>query len=570
MTPMGQSYTELFETFRWHVPKGFNLAQACCLQWANQPGHERRPAIIEQSISGTTRMTSFAELAQSSSQLANGLTRLGVIPGDRVIIVLSQPADVMLAMFACWAIRAVAVPLSPDLTADTLLPKFKHARSQVALIDAHTQEQALLAIGRCPRIKHIVGQNVYDGRVMNWRGLLARQPHVYAPNECLPSDPALLVWPHVESPDLPPSAALVMAHQSLIGQLPGFVMASHWFPEAANQLLTTFKPWQDKGLLAAILPALYFGHTVVLADKPPAPANVPRAVTHVVTSSRELIDTLNHDAPHTGTSQPLKAIALLDHTLTPAWRERAKAAFGVIPNLATFVDGCGLIVAQCHERWQEPEASSGRLVPGHRVRLCEAREQSQSDTEHEGQAAARFGQLEVARTDIVSHTDPALFIQAWPVKETLDVNATLPDWWATGLHAKPLAPNQWQVFGHSTEWQNLDSQPISLWEVEQNLLALDDIDWAQVAFMPTRKAAANDLEVWALVDAGTTVDRQLKPWRQALLDRVVQAISQTVPQAGDTLKVRVGIVDYLALPAKDRHSRLPWQTRAYQALVDFL
>lgn len=569
---MEQSYSELFETFRWHVPKGFNLAQACCLQWAGLPGHERRPAIIEQDLSGTTRMTSFTDLASNTSRLANGLTRLGVIPGDRVIIVLSQPADVLVALLACWAIRAVAVPLAPDLTAEALLPKFKHARAQVALIDNHTEAHALTAIARCPRIKHVVGQDVYDGRVMNWRGLLARQPSVYEPNECLPSDPALLVWPNVSSPDLPASAALVMAHQSLVGQLPGFVMATHWFAQDANQLLTTFKPWQDTGLLAAILPTLYFGHTVVLADRLPTPGNLPRTVTHLMTTARELIDTLNHDVSNTRTSEPLKAVSVVDHVLTNTWRDRSLAAFGVEPNLTTFVDGCGLMLAQCRQRWDEPSGSSGRLVPGHRARICDANGQPVDDRRGatEVTKVGPVGQMEVARTDHVSHTDPSLFMQVWPVKETLDVNAALPDWWATGLNARRLSTDHWQVLGDATAWHVLGGEPVSLWALEQHLLALEGVRWAQVAFMPARKGAATDLEVWALLDAGTTVDRQLKPWREALIEQVVQAIAAALPHASDAPKMRVGIVDHLALSPKDQHGRLPWQTRAYQALVDFL
>ncbi len=568
---MGHSYSELFETFRWHVPKGFNLAQACCLQWASLPSHERRAAIIEQTPSGSTRMTSFVELAQTTSQLANGLTRLGVIPGDRVLIVLSNPADALMAMLACWAIRAVAVPLAPDLSAEALLPKFKHARSQVVLIDANTQEQALTAINRCPRIKHIVGQDVYDGRVMSWRGLLARQPEVFVPNDCLPSDPALLVWPEVALPDLPASAALVMAHQSLIGQLPGFVMATNWFPDNASQLLTTFEPWRDHGLLAAVLPALYFGHTVVLAQRLPTPANLPRAVTHVMTTGRELIDTLNHSAHGThGASgaeatKPLQALAVLDHALTQTWHERTEASFGVTPNLATFVPGCGLVLAQCQQRWPEPAASSGKVVPGHRMGLANTDGQPV-----EGQTFGTVGHLQVARTDSACQTDPALFIQAWPLKETLDVSAALPPWCTTPLWARQLATDQWQVLGNDNDWKMIDSQPISLWETEQRLLALEGVSWAQIAIMPTRKTAAGDFEIWAFVDAGSGVDRQLKPWREETMQRVSQAIAQVIDGAGQTIKVRVGVVDHLALPDKDRHQRLPWQTRAYQALVDFL
>ena len=560
---MGQTYTELYETFRWHVPKEFNLASACCLQWSGLPGHERRAALIQQDPAGTTRMTTFAELGDMVSQLANGLSRLGAIPGDRVVIMLSQPDDVMVALLACWAIRAVAVPFDPSLNAEVLTPKLKHARSQVALIDASTANAALAAIARCPRIKHVVAKDVYDGRVMSWRGLLARQPNAYVPSDCLPSDRALLVWPQTTLPDLPAASALVMAHQSLIGQLPGFVMAANWFPEDANQLLTTFKPWQSDGLMAAILPALYFGNTVVLTDKLPAAANLPRAVTHVVTKGDLLIDSLRQISPGTHETKPLKALAVLDHALLAAWRERACAEYGVQPNLATFVEGCGLILAQCQDKWSEPSDSSGRLVPGHRIQLC-----AEDGTLIE--SIGQPGELHVARTDALDYPDPAPYIQAWPVKETLDVNAALPNWCATGIQAQQQENGLWRVFGDRTNCQTINGHAVSLWEIEQGLLAAAKLRWAQVALVPTRKTAAADLEVWALLDPGPTGERQLKPWREALRETASQAIANAVPTELDHIKIRVGLVDHLALSDLDRHNRLSWQTRAYQALVDFL
>ena len=563
---MGQTYSELYKTFAWHVPKGFNLANACCLQWSGLPGHERRAALIHQDPSGSTRMTSFAELGEMTSQLANGLTRLGVIPGDRVVILLSQTEDVLVALLACWAIRAVAVPLAPDMTAEALLPKLKHARTQVALIDAHTQTQALAAIARCPRVKHVVGIDVYDGRVMSWRGLLARQPNVYLPNDTLPSDPALLIWPQTAMSDLSNGAALVMAHQSLIGQLPGFVMAANWFPDGANQLLTTFKPWEEIGLLAAILPTLYFGNTVVLADKLPTPSNMPIAVTHVVTRGDRLIDALRHEATteHDPTvPKALKAISVLDHVLSGTWRERTAREFGVQPNVATFVGGCGLVLAQCQDKWSEPPNSSGRLVPGHRIRLIT----------HDGEvieSGNKVGKLQVARTDATGHTDPAPYIQAWPVKETLDVNAALPDWCDTGIYAQHQPQDTWRVLGDASNWHSIESCTFSLWEVEQALLAAADIGWAQIAVIPTRKTAAADWEIWALVDPGAIVERQLKPWREAFRDTITHAVADAVAGTLDSVRVRIGLVDHLALSDTDRQSRLPWQTRAYSALVDFL
>lgn len=553
---MVESYPELYETFRWHVPRGFNLASTCCFQWSGLPGHEQRPALIYRDGQGQTGMTSFAQLGQVSAQLANGLTRLGVIPGDRVVMVLSDPSELLTALFACWAIRAVAVPLKPGTSADALLPRMKHARSQVALIDATNQGEALAAISRCPRIKHIVGLDVYDGRVMSWRGLIARQPATYNPSQCLPSDPALMVWPEHPSPDLASQSAMVLAHQSLIGQLPGFVMAASWFPEGAKQLLTTLDPWDETGLLAAILPALYFGHTVVLSDRLPAPSSLPSQVTHVVSTGASLIDALKSDSTGLAGQQPLAGMVLLDYVLEPDWREQAQRLYGTTPNLATFVSGCGLLIAQSQRKWPEAANSSGRPVPGHCLALVEP--------------GAQVSELQVSRVDQSGQTDPAQFIQAWPVKDALDLSAELPARWRGSLWAQDLGDGCWRVLGHTGLWQIIAKQPVSLWQLEQAVLLDHKVKWAQVAFIPSRKSQPHDIEIWVMIDVGLTHERQFKPWRQALRADITDLILRSLGQVDTQLKIRVGLVDRQAMSAADQASRSPWHTRAYQALIDFL
>lgn len=559
---MVESYPDLYETFRWHVPKGFNLASACCFQWSGLPGHEQRPALIFENRAGHTEMVTFSELGRISAQLANGLSRLGVIPGDRVVIVLSNPADSMAALLACWAIRAVAVPLAPGSGADTLLPRIKQARSQVALIDAANQAEALSAIARCPRIKHIVGIDVYDGRVMSWRGLIARQPTTYEPTQTLPSDPAMMVWPMCSSPDLPPQAAMVLAHQSLIGQLPGFVMATNWFPENARQLMTTLKPWDEQGLLAAILPALYFGHTVVLTDRLPTPANLPKHVTHILTTGPTVLDTLKSDVTNLPASTGLAGLALLEHTLEPQWRDRIELAYGITPNLATFVSGCGLLIAQSLTKWPQDCLGSGRLVPGHLVRL-EPLGETDKPTNN-------IGELQASRVDSVKQTDPAQFVQAWPVKDALDLSTELPAWWRTGLSAQLLDDGCWRVLGPPDQWQILATRALTLWQLEQAALLQPEVKWAEVAFVAQRKSQNDDLEIWVMVDTGTTGARDLKSWRDELRSDITNRILESARLDAHDIKIRVGLVDRQALAVADQSVRSPWQTRAFQSLIDFL
>jgi len=184
------------------------------------------------------------------------MQRLGVIPGDRVLVLLGRPIEALAVIMACWATGAVAVPLSPNEESDALIPKLKQARGRLIFIDDVTEEAALAAVARCPRIQQIVGLDIYSGSVMSWRGLIARQPTSFEPVQSLPSNPALLIWPEQSDPNFTAGTALMLAQQALIGNLPGFVMTTNWFPDHASGLMTTLLPWDEPGLLAAILPTL--------------------------------------------------------------------------------------------------------------------------------------------------------------------------------------------------------------------------------------------------------------------------------------------------------------------------
>ncbi len=564
---MVDQYSELYETFRWHVPKGFNLASACCFQWSSLPSHERRAALIQQDQAGNTRMISYAELAGLSSQLANGLIRLGVIPGDRVLVVLKEPDNALAALLACWAIGAVAVPLAPDASADELLSKFKHARAQIALIDQHTQQASLAAIGRCPRIKQVIGLDVYDGRVMSWRGLIARQSETYTPANSLPSDPALLTWPPTCTQDLPAQSALVLPHQTLIGQLPGFVASLNWFPKDANHVLTTLKPWQESGLLAAILPALYFGHTVVLTDKLPHAANLPAMVTHVVTSGPDLLSALKSESTQNFKPTALAALCVLEHELLPFWRERATEVYGTNPNLATFIPGFGLILAQSHQQWDMAHFNAKRVIPGHQVRLMQDSQLAS--------AVNGFGHLEVSRIDAAQHTDPALYVQAWPLKDMLDLSAQLPAWCATGIYAQALPNGCYRVLGAPQQWHLLHSHTLNLRLLEQAIEMHSALRWCKLTVATSRKPQ-NQPELWALIDIGSNSLRLTPSARADLKTSITNLIRQTIEEFETPLSselwpnVRVGVVDHASLPAPDERGAYAWHTRAVQSLIDFL
>src|SRR4051795_9920335 len=84
--PRASSYDELLETFRWPVPARFNIAAATVERHVGSG----RTALIHDTGDGAPRTISYDDLSADSNRLANALEGLGVAPGDRVSIFLSN------------------------------------------------------------------------------------------------------------------------------------------------------------------------------------------------------------------------------------------------------------------------------------------------------------------------------------------------------------------------------------------------------------------------------------------------------------------------------------------------
>lgn len=559
---MSDQHSALYETYRWHVPRGFNLAQVCCFNWATLPSHERRPALIRQSIHGQQQI-SFKELGSLSAQLANGLVRLGAIPGDRVAIIMgNSPLESVALMMACWAMQAIAVPLPADLPADVLLSRLRQARCQIAFVDGHAQTQALEAIARCPRIQQVVGLNVVAGNVMGWRGLIARQPSSFSSASTTPSDPALMVWPTHAPVHFPENTALLMPHQALVGNLPGFVAANRWFPEGANRLLTTLAPWQEAGLLGAILPALYFGQTVLLDETSQLLAL--SEATHVVSTFARLCDWTKTTSSQTGLIHTtLKSVCVFGKSITPAWRQILLARLGVAPDLALFVSGCGIVCAENNERWPGDPGACGRPVPGHHLKVVPAATDATNTVP---------GQLAISRVDAHGHTNPSQYVQIWLQKESSEAAAPydIPAWFLPGLSARELPDGQMQILGRPDDLITLNTTSIAPGVIEQGLLLDPDIE--RVLAMPSalKKNSQPMRELWLLIQASPTVAGNDRDWQSELITKVTALILETLAVAPGELALKIGLVT--TLPADDFGSpiRPIWLSRNRMAEIRFL
>src|SRR4030095_14373245 len=105
----------------------------------------RRPD-AEAVVDGRHRLT-YAELDRRALAVALGFARLGVTPGDRVLLALKNRFEHVVAYWALPKVRAVAAPVNFRLAANELRYLLDDSGAKVALYEDSTGAMMLDATG---------------------------------------------------------------------------------------------------------------------------------------------------------------------------------------------------------------------------------------------------------------------------------------------------------------------------------------------------------------------------------------------------------------------------------------
>jgi acetyl-CoA synthetase len=138
---------------------------------------------------GETKL-SFAQLSERSDRVANGLRRLGVKRGDRILLMLGNVAPLWESMLAAMKLGAVIVPATTLLTRNDLADRF--ARGQVRHVIAGADAAAKFADLPGDYTRIAVG-----AAVRNWHAFedCRSAPAQFSPDgETLAGDPLLLYF----------------------------------------------------------------------------------------------------------------------------------------------------------------------------------------------------------------------------------------------------------------------------------------------------------------------------------------------------------------------------------------
>src|SRR5436305_1249547 len=431
-------YDELHRSYRWTVPERYNIAQACCGQWAAERG---RCALYWEDESGATATHTFWDIQVAANRLSNALAGLGVKRGDRVALILPQRPETAIAYMAIFQMGAIALPLSHLFGPDALEYRLSHAEASVALVEPTTLANLWAVKDRVPSLRHVIGVGgARESAVHSYEDLLAKASRNFRPVDTASEDPALIVY--TSGTTGPPKGAL-KAHRVLLGNVPGFVHSHDFFPQRGDLFWSPADWAWTGGLMDALLPSWMFGVPILgyrgrfdaerafyLLDKYGVRNSFlfPTALKLMMKAVPE---------PRKRYRLNLRSIMSAGESVGVTVIEWAKAELGVTVNEMFGQTEINYVVGNCQAAWPVKPGSIGRPYPGHRVAVI--------DDQGRELPPGELGEIAVHRAD-----DPVFFLEYWK-----NADATrekfVGDWGCTGDQGKTDADGYFWYQGRSDD-----------------------------------------------------------------------------------------------------------------------
>jgi acetyl-CoA synthetase len=427
MRAMADRYDELYRQFRWNVPARYNIARACCGQWAPD---RSRFALYWEDESGATAAYSFWDIQQQANRLSNALAALGVQRGDRVALLLPQRPESAIAYMAIFQMGAVALPLSHLFGPDALEYRMEHAGASIAIVEPTTIGNLWTVRGKLSQLRHVIGVGgAREAGVHTWEALLAKASADFSPVDTAADDPALIIY--TSGTTGAPKGAYE-AHRLLIGNLSGFVHSHDFFPQPGDMFWSPADWAWAGGLFDALLPSWAFGIPILgyrgkfdaekayyLLDKYGVRNSFlfPTALKLMMKAVPE---------PRRKYRLSLRSIMSAGESVGVTVLEWAREHLGVTINEMFGQTEINYVVGNCQAAWPVKPGSIGRPYPGHRVAVI--------DEEGNERPRGELGEIAVHRT-CNGEADPVFFLEYWKNPQATK-DKFIGDWGLTGDQGK--------------------------------------------------------------------------------------------------------------------------------------
>lgn len=463
------SIDDLNKRFKWRIPAQFNIGYAC----SDAPAaiEPTKPAILD--YSGDKPITiSFAKLAERSTRFAAALSGLGITRGDRVAIMLPQCHEAVVAHLGVYKLGAIVVPLAMQFGPEALRHRLQTAAAKAFVGNSVGINRLEEIHNTLPSMQHVIAIDGSAEKQFQFEQLLTKASSSFPTANTLPDDPAMMLFTSGTTGQ--PKGAL-HGHRVLLGHLPGIQMAQGFMPQDGDIFWTPSDWAWAGGLLNALLPALYFGVTVIAARAPKFDPDwaigliekagirnvfMPATAIKLMQSAFEFCVSLN-----------LRTIGTAGEALGSRTLLWAESTLGIKINEFYGQTECNAIISACHEVGVFRAGSMGTQVPGHDVAIVD---------EHGAPIAnGEVGEIAVRRPN------PVMFLEYWN-----DPQATKAkfrgDWMLTGDRGQRDDEGYFHFLGRNDDVITSAGYRIGPSEIEDCLTAHPAVELAAVVGKPDR------------------------------------------------------------------------------------
>jgi acetyl-CoA synthetase len=470
MLRKGSAYEEVYGSFRWKVPKHYNIGVDVCDKWAAE---RYRLALIYEDENGREEKYTFWDLKRLSDRFANALRSHGVQRGDRVGILLPQCPETAISHIAVYKLGGVAIPLFTLFGPDALEYRLGNGEAKAIITDGANIHKIQEIRERLPHLHLLIvtkGERE-EGEVGFWEALEKGAPH-FEPVRTKADDPALIIY--TSGTTGPPKGAL-HAHRVLLGHVPGVEFFHNFFPRK-DDLYWTPADWAwIGGLIDVLLPSWHHG-VPVMAYR--ARKFDPEQAFHFISKygirnafmpptalkmMRQVPD------PRSRYDYEMRTIGCGGETLGEELLQWGKDVMGLTINEFYGQTEVNLVVGNCWEIMPVKRGSMGRAIPGHRVEVV--------DQSGEVVPVGTAGEVAIKRPD------PVMFLEYWRNPQATE-EKYIGDWCLTGDQARKDEDGYFWYVGRKDDLITSAGYRIGPAEIEDCLLKHPAVAMAAVIGAP--------------------------------------------------------------------------------------
>ena len=422
MLKSGETYEEVYGSFRWEIPELYNMGVDICDKWAHQ---RYRLALIYENEKGQLEQYTFWDLKRLSNRLANGLRAHGLSQGDRMGIMLPQSPEAGISHIAIYKIGAIAIPLFTLFGTDALAYRLSNSEAKGIVTDEANLQKVLDVWEKVPSLKIVVvtrGER-REGILDFWE-LIEKGSAQFQPVQTRADDPAFISY--TSGTTGPPKGAF-HAHRVLLGHMPGIEFPHNFFPKE-DDLFWTPADWAWMGgFMDVLLPSWHHGIPVVAhrakkfdpeeafylmgkygirnAFMPPTALKMMRQVKD----------------PRSRYDYQMRSIGSGGEALGEELLAWGKEVMGLTINEFYGQTEVNLVVGSCCEVMEIRPGSMGKAIPGHEVAVV--------DDSGNPVPTGTVGEVAIKRPD------PVMCLEYWKNPEATR-EKYVGDWWVTGDLAK--------------------------------------------------------------------------------------------------------------------------------------